>query len=118
MENKPQKESLFNAGLAQLERIHNIKVTLHLCRASHDWTTFVDMLCSFRNELNPRMTKDQQEKAEEMEKKCLAQQQEYIWQKRILRAPLIEYERYLTTLEASFGMLMPDKPDASEAGEL
>lgn len=124
MDEGNKKESLFNAGLAKLERIHEQKRIMYMARIHHEWPIFADCLTNIRTELNERMDTTEREIGNKHEKEINEVITDYKRRKKnkilvdINVKPLKAYERFLCDLEYKYGMSMPDKLGAGHAAGL
>lgn len=111
------KESLFNAGIAKLQRIDNLKKMMHMARIYHNWRIFSDCLTNIRSELNERMDKESRKEGDnyESEVQIIIDKYKRDQHKKtnivIDLTSLKKYERFLGDLEYKYKMSMPDKDD-------
>ena len=108
-------KSLFNAGVAKLMRIDNIKKQCHSCRVIDDEPSRRRWLGAYRCELNERLNEKERENCNGWESKIDAilgfGQGAIKFDTNILDTTLDKYELYLSDLEYKYGMSMPDEDD-------
>lgn len=108
------KESIFNAGLAKLERIHKIKISMIQAATMNDFGVVVQLMKRYRMELHERMNAEQKSRCNFLQNRAgaaLTNYQKKGATKELLESTLQEYEQYLNELEFAFGMSLPNKPD-------
>lgn len=112
-------KSLFNAGVAKLMRIDNIKKQCHRSRVIDDERSRRRWLGAYRSELNERFNTAEKGECDSWEKKIdamLGFTQSFIkFETNLLDYALDNYELYLCDLEYKYGLSMPDAEDAGEA---
>lgn len=108
-------KTLFNAGVAKLMRIDNIKKNCHNCRVTDDEPSRRRWLGAYRSEINERLNDDEKKGCKEYEKKIdglLNMNPNFAtFDMNILDQTLDEYELYLNDLEYKYGFSMPDQDD-------
>ena len=112
-------KSLFNAGVAKLMRIDNIKKQCHNCRVIDDEPSRRRWLGAYRSELNERLNEGERKKCDIYEKKIDAilsfGHGAIKFDTNMLDYMLDDYELYLCDLEYKYGFSMPDAEDAGAA---
>ena len=110
-------KSLFNAGVAKLMRIDNIKKNCHNCRVIDDEPSRRRWLGAYRSELNERLNNDEKEKCYEKKIDTLLNfgKGAIQFDTNMLDYLLDEYELFLCDLEYKYGFSMPDAEDAGAA---
>lgn len=112
-------KALFNAGVAKLMRIDNIKKQCHNCRVMDDEPSRRRWLGAYRSEINERLNTDEKDKCKEYEEKIDAilhyGKGAVKFDTNMLDYALNEYELYLCDLEYKYGFSMPDAEDAGAA---
>lgn len=116
------KKTKFNAGIAKLERISEIRKGLADAKISTNWYKWYYCLISWRSELNAKMDPGSRNSAKDHEQRirvCLAN---YYTRKKQGKRPdyyppdfLYDYELFLGDCEDKIGMGMPDSEDALDA---
>lgn len=109
---KDEKKPIFNAGLAKLERIHELHRNCHLFRVNKMYSEWFSVLCGLRNELDERMSEDEVVEAERLEKNIRRSIESPTRIQPIDKFPLLHrYERHLFRTEARMGFSVPDEDD-------
>lgn len=115
MAEEDKGKSLFNAGVAKLMRIDNIKKQCHQCRVIDDEPSRRRWLGAYRSELNERLNDEEKTKCNEWEKKIdaiLSYGNGAIkFDTNMLDYMLADYELLLGDLEYKYGFSMPDEDD-------
>ena len=118
-ENNGFKTTLFNAGVAKLMRINEIKRQLHLCRVFDNEQQRRRWLGSYHSEINERLNDTERLKCSECEENLdlflKSKGKKFGFDVTFLDKLLDEYELYLADLEYKYGFSMPDKEDAGHA---
>lgn len=115
-ENKTEdKESKFNAGLAQLERINEIKKAMHTARLFQNNQAIVTCLTSWHLELCEFMGPDDKRKSILYQKKLSSLVNNKIVNSQIVINNCIEYHEFLQMIEKRAGLSMPYKETAFDA---
>lgn len=111
-------KSKFNAGLAKLERIGELRKGIHDARISKDLDRHLACLEGIRSEINAKLKQEQKKKCEEYEKKCHSSINNYYNARarklKVISDPrlaLYDYELYIGELEEKTGMGMPEEED-------
>jgi len=114
---QPQ-ETLFNSGIAMLQRIDTLRKACHRCKFERDYESWFIGLIAWKLEMIQKFGEPEEKKCIEFEnriKVCI--------NTRIIRInnglnpnmstflELISYETYLTKLMHRYGFGMPDKSD-------
>lgn len=121
------QQALFNSGIAKLERIHKIRLSIVKARYLEDYSAWSNLLHSFRSEVNERLSQEERSKANKYQasiknllyicsrhqKLCRTNQQPL----GLLVNSLEEFELFLGDLEYKYGLSLPDKK-AAGAGAL
>jgi len=116
----PTNQSLFNSGIAKLERIDVQKRIIHAARLQHSWEAYADALCNIRNEINERLEADELTEADQKENEVMEEIKSYNMQKTrgktvtINVKVLTDYDRFLSSKEYKYGMSLPNKEDWGE----
>lgn len=113
------KTTLFNAGVAKLMRIDNIKRQLHLCRVYDNEQQRRRWLGAYHCEVNERLNLVERKRCEEYEEKLdiflKNKGAKLSFDITFLDKLLDDYELFLADLEYKYGFSMPDKEDAGNA---
>jgi len=109
------KTTLFNAGVAKLMRINDIKKQLHLCRAFDNEQLRRRWLGSYHSEINQKLNQEERERCLVFEENLDAflknKGKKLSFDITFLDKMLDDYELYLGDLEDKYGFSMPDKDD-------
>ena len=115
MVEEDKAKSLFNAGVAKLMRIDNIKKNCHQCRVEDDEQSRRRWLGAYRSEINERLNEEEQKKCNGHENKIdtflYLGKGSVQFDTNILDKSLDKYELYLNDLEYKYGCSMPDADD-------
>jgi len=111
-EKEKKEESLFNAGISKLDRINYLKMGIVDSKLKGDFNRRSELLSSLFTEIYERLSEKEREQCFIYEK-----QMRYVTNKmsstvrfdRTLLAIFDTFERYLVTLEFSYGMSLPNK---------
>jgi len=111
------EKSLFNSGLAKLERIHKIRIKLFEFRIMDDWENVADSLVCWRNEMDYGMLPEEQHQADNLEPRidALIASPD---RSNILKKRITEYERLLGRIEDRLGLGMPRLASQMSAARL
>ena len=111
--NPPEnKDSIFNAGISKLERIHNIKLQLIEFKKLKDYSSITELLTSFYTEMYERLTPEEIATCDKFEQnvKFITN---YIMSGRRMDNKCLKkfnkFERYLSSLEYRYKMSLPNK---------
>lgn len=120
--NKPE-QTLFNAGLAKLQRIHVLRGICHQSRIMHDWDSWRSALHSWRAEINEKLDSQERKKAnyfryatDQCLNKCLINEA-HRWTQGDYDT-LYDYELFLCDMESKYGFSMPSKAPDSDASKV
>lgn len=120
-EKKPS-ESLFNSGIAKLERIHILRIYMHEARLSGNWNNWNESMKCIRSEVNERLDLDELELADNFEKNINMELEAYNLATSKGAKPkystyklLSDYCLFLAKIEYKYGYSMPDKPTDNNA---
>lgn len=106
-------KSLFNAGIAKLMRIDKLKLRIHEARIKKDYSTWLDCLSGWREEMSERMSLDQEKECNKFETNIeMASDSKSI---DVLKKSLNKYGIFLSKIEYKIGFSMPDMEDAAFA---
>jgi len=118
------KESLFNAGIAKLERIDSQRRIVNQARLENNWQILSSALINIRNEVHDRMNPDEKDKADDMETAMRTEVISYRQKKSkgirnmVINSKLMDgYNRYLSDLEMKYGLSLPNKPNESDSAD-
>ena len=114
MEGETDK-SIFNAGLAKIERIHLIRKSMIKFIAMDDLENWEDMCEAWRNEIDYKFNATDRETANDYETKI-----DYSIRIKnpLTRKQIKDYTRWLGKKEFEFGLGMPDKEDEWDDDEM
>lgn len=116
MENRDQ--SLFNSGLAKLERIHDIRKILFKFRIADDWENMADCLVGWRDEMDYGFTDEERVIADKYEKDIEGCCRNSASSNPNLLRSINRYSRLLGKIEQRLGLGMPRMPTALDATEI
>ena len=113
-----EPKAKFNAGLAKLERISELRKGIHDARIANDWDRWKACLEGIRSEINAKLDEKQKKLCFAKEDAIIKSRTEHNMQKskkiRVTANPrrvLYDYELYIGDLEEKTGMGMPQQED-------
>lgn len=113
-----EPKAKFNAGLAKLERISELRKGIHDARITNQWDKWNACLEGIRSEINAKLKKEQRLECDMMEQRILSSRKTYNDAKRKKLPSLVNprnclynYELYIGELEEKTGMGMPEMED-------
>jgi len=109
-----EDKSLFNAGIAKLKRIDQIKIRMHYARENKQFGLWLDCLSGWREEMSKRMEVEHNDEADKIED-AIREVMITRGLEHMLRSKLKEYGMYLSKLEFKFGLSMPNQDSAMNA---
>jgi len=114
-----KRESEFNDAYTKIDRLNNIRMALHTSRRLGDYNDCLNLLFSFRSELDHRLTQDEKDKADEIEaeirmnlkgfRKINVMTGKVNYIKGNYQKSIFDYELYLADRAEKYGLGMPDK---------
>jgi len=116
MENDTDK-SLFNSGLAKLERIDKIRQTIFYFTIQDDMENIYDCLLSWRNEMDYGIHNNIEllQEADKYEHEIETWMKTKGLQSDFIRNKMKQYNRFLGRIEQELGLGMPNAPSALDA---
>lgn len=118
MEYEENTKSKFNAGLAKLERIGELRKGIHDARLNKDWEKWKACLEGIRSEIDAKLDDDERKECDKMETSIVEVFHNYYKTRGmknnahfIPRPILYKYELLIGKLEENTGMGMPDDDD-------
>jgi len=119
MSDSKPRESEFNDAFTKIDRLNNIRMALHTARRIGDDNDCINLLLSFRSELDHRLTKNEKDKADEQEaeirmnlkgfRKVNVMTGKVNYIKGDYKKSIFKYELYLADRAEKYGLGMPDK---------
>jgi hypothetical protein len=112
-------KALFNSGLAKLERIHKIRMSMYNFRVMDDYNNYADSLMSWRDELDyGDMNKEEIEQCDKAERMIEGLLNRNDLSNPQLKICLKEYTRLINRIEARLGLGMPKQINSSEIARI
>lgn len=112
LNNNIPQQSMFNAGMAKLQRIHEQRRILQYARLYKDYDVFANAMFNIRSEINERLDTEERKEGDIFESQIRGDLYKYNYHKHKLPLlPFINYERWLSDKEFKYGMSLPSKED-------
>lgn len=105
----------FNSGIAYLNRIHNLKVSVQANVVNLNWESVYHLIWLYYIEIKPRLKQEHILEADDIKNKCagfLAMKNKNPQTKDQTNAALLEWFTLLNSFEHEVKLVMPDRQDA------